>query len=402
MKGETIPDREDRLVSLQSPPYRLLFWGGTLVFIAVQGSTLARAWLARSSNSALGGTLFAFGLAMLFAGQFGGVLADRISKRRILIATNWALLASSLPLAIAVQAGALEYWMLVVSSAIQGVAFAFMGPARMAFTSELVEPHHLPNAVALGQLSLNATRIVGPAVAGFAIGIGGDTGTASVYYASSAISLAAVAMAWPLPRGTKVRRDQGDGSFREGLRYVRSKPEIAVVLLTSFVVVMIGYPYVIFLTRLVTDTFGSDASRLGLLTMLGAIGAVTMSLFIANQLTGRAWTLQIQSGVVFGASLVLLGVVPSYLATIPVVLLLGASFAVFQTANNTLALTISEPEYHGRIQSLMMLSFSGFGVAALPLGVLADSIGLQPMFVLTGLVSLAAIGVAMAWRAAQR
>ncbi len=387
-----------RFASLESPAYSRLFWSGTLVFTAVQGSSLARAWLARSSNSALGGTLFAFGVAMLLASQFGGVLADRLSKRRIIIWANVVLFASAFGLGVAVMADSIEYWMLVVSSAMQGMAFSFMGPARMAFTSELVEHRHLPNAVALGQLSLNATKIVGPAVAGIAIGVWDDTGTAWVYFASAAISVGAIAMTWPLPRSSAGRARRGSGSFKDGIAYVRSHGELRIVMLTAFVVVMIGYPYVIFLTRLVTDTFELDAGSLGVLNTLQAVGAVIMSVFVANRMATGAWKWQLQSGTAFGVALVALALVPNYLATIPVVLVLGASNAVFQTANNTLALTISEPEYHGRIQSLMMLSFSGFGIAALPLGLLADEIGLQPMFALSGVTVLAAVAVAVAWR----
>lgn len=387
-----------RFASLASPSYNRLFWSGTLVFVAVQGSSLARAWLARSSNSALGGTLFAFGIAMLLASQFGGVLADRLSKRLIIIWANVVLFVSSFGLALAVQTGVIEYWMLVVSSAMQGMAFSFMGPARMAFTSELVPRRHLPNAVALGQLSLNATKVVGPAIAGAVIGFWSDGGTAAVYFASAAISIGAIAMTWPLPRTSATMVRRGSGSFRDGVAYVNAHRELRTVMLTAFVVVMVGYPYVIFLTRLVTDTFGLDAGSLGLLNMVQAIGAVVMSIHIANRMSTGAWSWQLHSGAVFGGALVLLAVVPNYALTIPVVLVLGATNAVFQTANNTLALTISEPEYHGRIQSLMMLSFSGFGIAALPLGFLADAIGLQPMFALTGLVVLGAIGWAVVWR----
>jgi len=387
-----------RFVALKTPAYNMLFWSGTAVFLAVQGSSLARAWLARSSNSALGGTLFAFGLAMLAASQFGGVVSDRFSKRLVIIWSNVLLIASSLFIGVALQADSLEYWMLVAASAMQGVAFSFMGPARAAFAAELVDKKHLPNAIALSQLSLNATKVVGPAIAGAAIGFGGDTGTTWVYFGSAIISAIAIAMTWGLPRGSKGAR-RANGSFGDGIAYVKEHHELRVILLTSFVVVMFGFPYVIFLTRLVTDTFGLDADRLGYLNTAQALGAVALTIFFANRMAGRAWGLQLQSGAAFGAGLVLLGLVPNYLATIPVVILLGGANAVFQTANNTLALTISDREYHGRIQSLMMLSYSGFGLAALPLGILADIIGLRAMFALTGMISLITIGIATLWRA---
>ena len=390
-----------RWEALSVPHYRVLFTSGTLVFLAVQGSSLARVWLARSSNSALGGVMFAFGIAMLLGSQFGGVVTDRTSKRLIIIWSNVVLLGTSIALGLAVQTDTIEYWMLLVTSAAQGLAFAFMGPARAAFSAELVAPSQLPNAIALSQVSLNVTKVVGPAIAGAMIGLGGTTGTASVYWASAVISVGAIAMTWRLPRGSVGGRRAG-GSFVDGLRYVRAHAELRVVLLTSFVVVMIGFPYVTFLTRLVTDTFERDADSLGVLQTIGAVGAVIMTIFFANRMAGKAWGLQIQSGAAFGVGLILLGVVPTYLAAVPIVLLLGGANAVFQTANNTLALTISEPEYHGRVQSLMMLSFGAFGLAALPLGVLADTIGLGAMFVLCGVVVSGTIGLAVLWHLARR
>ncbi|MDG2261453.1 MAG: MFS transporter [Actinomycetota bacterium] len=123
-----------------------------------------------TSQPATSGTLFAFGLAMLATSQFGGVVSDRFSKRLVIIWANVLLIASSLFIGTALQSDGLEYWMLVAASAMQGVAFSFMGPARAAFSAELVEKRHLPNAIALSQLSLNATKDIGPAVAGFGSG----------------------------------------------------------------------------------------------------------------------------------------------------------------------------------------------------------------------------------------
>jgi predicted MFS family arabinose efflux permease len=161
---------------------------------------------------------------------------------------------------------------------------------------------------------------------------------------------------------------------------------VALLIITSFLVVMTAFPYIAFLPRLSDSTFDRGAAGYGALSAMSAIGAVSMSLFIARRAGGsRARLIQTVSGFAFGAGLVLLAVAPTFLAALGIVLLVGAANAGFQSMNNALVLALSDFEYHGRIQSLMMLSFSGFGMAALPLGAIADVVGLRP--------TLAAMGV---------
>ena len=132
--------------------------------------------------------------------------------------------------------------------------------------------------------------------------------------------------------------------------------------------------------------FDHGATGYGALSAMSAVGAVSMSLFVAKRAGGaQARRIQTTSGFVFGGGLVLLAVTPSFAAALAAVFLVGAAAAGFQSMNNSLVLALSDFEYHGRIQSLMLLSFSGFGMAALPLGAAADAIGLRE--------TLAAMGV---------
>jgi predicted MFS family arabinose efflux permease len=385
--------RTSTFASLSNPTYSLLFWSGALSFLAVQGQFVARGWLANDltgSAAGLGGVYMAFGVPMLLATPYAGAVADRMPKRTILVWTQALLAASSLWLGLGVSFDFVEYWMLLASSAMQAIAFSFLAPARMAMTSEIVGRTLLSNAIVLGQMSMNSTRVFGPALAGVGIGIAWF-GTAGVYYSATAISLAAmVAMSrLPATAPSSAPRRSPLADFRLGLRYVGDHREVKWLLVTSFLVVMVAFPYVAFLPQVADDIYDVGASGYGVLSAISAVGAVGVSLFAARRSGNRdAFRIQNVSGFGFGIGLLLLAVAPGYVAGLGAVFVIGAAASAFQSMNNALALGISEFEYHGRIQSLMMLSFSGFGMAALPLGVLADAIGLRETFALMGGVTV--------------
>jgi predicted MFS family arabinose efflux permease len=355
------------------------------------------------TNAGLGAVYMAFGLPMLLATPFGGVLADRLSKRNILLATQVALGASALWIGLGVQFDFVQYWMLLVASAVQAVSFSFLAPARMAMTSELVGRELLTNAIVLGQMSMNSTRVIGPALAGVGIGIAWF-GLAGVYYASAVVSAVAFLLVLPLPTARRERVGPPRSPPREfvdGLRYVRGRTDIGWLVLTSFVVVMVAFPYVAFLPRVATEMFDVGPVGFGAMSAVGAVGAVLMSLYVARRTSGlETWRSQSVTGFGFGVGLLLMAASPTYAVVLAAIFVVGASASGFQSMNNSLVLGLAEFEYHGRMQSLMMLSFSGFGMAALPLGLLADAIGLRATFVAMGCTAIAAMVVYLTLRPA--
>jgi MFS family permease len=397
--GTTQNNPTTTFASLEIREYRLLFIAGTISFLAVQAQVVARGWLANEltdSNAALGGVYMAFGIPMLLATPFGGAIADRVSKRWILIITQLVLGTTAAWLGVAVLFDAVAYWMLLVVSSIQAIAFAFLGPARIAMTGEVVGRRLLTNAIVLSQMSLNSSRVIGPSLAGIGIGIAWF-GTAGVYLASAALSAVSVIAIFPLPTGRTERSGEkrsATSEFVDGVRYVRRNREMTILILTSFTVVMVGFPYLAFLPRVSDDLLDVGAIGYGALSAASAVGAVVISVWVAGRGSGRSpWNVQAATGLLFGVGVIALAVSPSIgfaLATIAVV---GAGASGFQSMNNSLALNIAAFEYHGRIQSLMMLSFSGFGMAALPLGVLADAIGLRPTLAIMGVIVIVAMVV---------
>jgi MFS family permease len=392
--------------SLEVRAYRLLFFAGLLSFVSIQGQMVARGWLAKeltNSNAALGGVFMAFGVTMLLLNPIGGVVADRFSRRKIMAGTQVVLAATSLWIALAISYGFITYSQLVLASAVQAGAFAFLGPARMAWTGDLVGRALLPNAIVLGQMSMNSTRVIGPALAGMAIGIAW-IGTSGVYYVATGFSLLALAQIMRIPETRAAEGRSGESAVSEymsGLRYVARHREVKMLLVTSFVVVMVAFPFMAFLPVVADELFDVGASGYGVMNGVSAVGAVAVSLYIAKRAGGeQAFTVQLVSGLCFGVGLILLALSQTYLLALASIMFIGGAASGFQSMNNSLVLALSEFEYHGRIQSMMMLSFSGFGMAALPLGILADQIGLRQTFGAMGVVTVGAMLVYRAMRAA--
>ncbi|HSL57272.1 MAG TPA: MFS transporter [Acidimicrobiales bacterium] len=383
--------------ALAIAPYRLLWAGGVFSFLAVQMQIIARGWLAydlTGSNAGLGAVYLGFGVPMLLLTPWGGVVADRMSKRQVILASQLLLALSAAAVGAAVAFDALTYWMLIASAALQAAAFSFLGPARMAFTGELVGRQSLSNAIVLQQMSMNGTRIFGPSLAGLLIGVAWF-GPAGVYFLTAALTAVASAVTFRLPPGHPAgdREQQSPGrEMADGLRYARDNPHLLLLLLTSLVVVMTAFPYMAFLPTLAEETFDAGASGYGLMSGATAIGAVAASLLIAKRAGGpAAGRLQVGAGLAFAAGLVLLTIAPSYGVALVVLVLIGGAAAGFQSLNNSMVLMGSDFAYHGRMQSLMMLSVSGFGMMALPLGAFADAVGLDTTLALMGVVTAATV-----------
>jgi MFS family permease len=386
--------RASTFAALGVKPYRLLWLGGVFSFLAVQMQMIARGWLAydlTGSNSILGAVMFGFGLPMLLLTPWGGVAADRFGKRRIILMAQWLLILSGLLVAVAIVFDVLTVALLILSAVFQGAAFSFLGPARMAFTGELVGRRLLPNAIVLQQMSMNGTRVFGPSLAGLLIAVYWF-GPAGVYFLTSGFTLLASFLTMRLPEGGPSPErvpDKVTREFTDGLRYVKHNPHLLLLLLVSLTVVMTAFPYVAFLPTLADDIYGMGSSGYGFMSGVSAVGAVVASLFVAGRSGGpNAWKIQAFAGFLFGFGLALLWISPNIWTALAILLFVGAANSAFQAVNNSLVLMGSESHYHGRVQSLMMLSFSGFGLVALPLGILADAIGLQNLLGLMGAVTM--------------
>jgi MFS family permease len=396
------PSGSGRFAALAIPDYRRLWWGGICVFLASQTQQVARGWLAyelTGNNKGLGGVIFGFGVSSLIAVPASGVIADRFPKRTILVIAQSVMGLAALGIAIAVATDTVAYWMLIAASVVQGSGMAMLGPARLAMTADLVARDSLTNAIFLSNASIQSTRVIGPTLAGTLIAIKAF-GIAGVYFVGAGLSLLSVVLAVGLPpglpRGSSGRTPFGD--LADGITYVRRRPELQRLLVVGVLVVMFGFPHVTFLPGLIQDTYELDAWALGVLTASAAVGAVAASLFLANVDQNKLSPLQFWAGLSFAVSLVVFAAVPQYWGGVAVMVIVGGSSSAFQAMNNSQALVIADVEYHGRVQSLIMLAFTGFGLMALPLGLAADAYGIRETMAAMGIAVLAAVMFSEIWR----
>jgi MFS family permease len=406
MTGETIHVQEatpappmGALAILRVRPFTVLYVNAAVVFLGVMAQAVARGWLAfelTGSNAALGGVLLVFGVAMLIATPWGGVVADRLPKRLVLQVSVSLLAVSSAWIGLAVAFDVIQYWMLLGASVLQAVGFALFNPARMAFLAEILPRESLPSAVSLLLVNGEVNRVVGPAVAGVLIGAI-SYGVEAVFLASALLALIGVLMMGALPAG----RRQGElstrsplGELTDGVRYVVGRPELSGLLLCGVGVTMVGLPYLAFLPTVASDLFGLGSAGYGIMSATSAVGAVVVGLLLGRRsYRGRETRVLVLAGVAFGVGLGGMALAPTFWVAVAALLVVGGANLAFQTTSQSLLLALADMAFHGRIQGLVMLSFGAFGIAALPLGILADTVGLRWTFAGMGVGVLAVVAV---------
>ncbi len=385
-----------RFASLSIPAFRLLWWSTTFSFMGVQMQFLLRALLAwdlSEREGALGVVFLAFGLALLISTPLGGVAADRLRKQRLMLWGQAILTVSATCMGLAVIFNVASFWMLLIAAVIQGSMFGLIGPARISYTTLIVGPALVGNAVTLQTLSMSITRVFAPSLAGIlagvaAFGIGGGYLIAAGFNIISFVLLLWLEDVAPKPN------TQHSSPLREildGVKFVNSRPDLRRLVVCSLIVVMFGFNYIAFMPALIEGTFGLNESYVGLIGTASSFGAIAVAIPLASKadspMVGR---LTLLMGTAFGIGVLLLAGTPNFLLAFFVVILVGGAATGFLALSQSRALQLSDEEHQGRVQSLVQLSFAGFGIAAAPLGWLAEVVGLRAAIVLMGVVVLAA------------
>ncbi|MCY4433766.1 MAG: MFS transporter [bacterium] len=370
--------------SLSNREYALLWWSGLVAFLAVGMQILARGWLAiqlTDSNSSFALVLLAFGIGMVTVTPFGGVAADRFPRRALIVGSHVSLSLSAAWLGIMVVLGLEQFWMLLLTALIQGSSFAFMGPARIAMTGEVVERELLSNAISLTQLTVASSQTVGPALAGLLADTPGF-GLAGVYLLSAGLTAVGTIPVLMLPKSQPKQRE-ANSPFEEiaaGVAYVARQPYLRVVVISTALMLLVAMPYMAFLPKFTESVFGVGALWLGILQGANALGGTVTALQVARMRDNSLlWRLRVFSLATVAVGVGILAVTPNHLVALPVLFFLGGAATTFQTANMSMSLILAEPVYHGRVQSLVMIAFSAQSLVAFPLGALADQIGLREM-----------------------
>jgi MFS family permease len=391
--------------ALAVPPYRLLWLGmlpGTLAWQMSVVATGYAAFVLSDSATVLGLVSSAIGLPMLLFSLIGGVVADRLPRRRVLLMTQGVLGLAAAALAFLSLAGVLAAWHLVALGLAQGTAFAFNMPARQAYIAELVSGKELlRSAVALNNAGVNFCRIAGPALGGLLLSLPA-VGVPGVFVAMTAMYGLVLASLTRLPASAPASADEagrpgGWAQLVEGLRYIRSSPVLLALLGLAFLPLFVGMPYQTLMPVFSERVFEAGAAGLGTLMAANGVGALTGSIAVAALSGGRRLALlQLGVGVLFGVGLFAFGLAPGFWFGAATLLAVGFASASYTALNSTLIMANTEPRLYGRVMSVWLLTFGLVPLATLPAAWLADRVGAPVTVAGAGaLVALFVVGVAV-------
>ena len=385
--------------SLQVRNYRLYASGQLLANVGIWMQRVAQDWLVLEltdgSPTALGIAVGLQFLPMLLFSLWGGGLADRFPRRRLLMVTGTLMATLALVLGALVLTGLATVTLVMVMAFVVGSVAALDSPARQAFVSEMVDVDDLPNAVALNTASFNLGRVFGPAVAGLliaAVGTGWVFVINALGYAAVVLALSRIRHADLLTPAVPTR---DGGNLREGLAYVRSRPDLMLVLAIAFFVGTFGLNFQLTIASMVTVEFGLGAAAFGVASTVLAVGSLAGSLAAARRGAPRV-RLVVLAALAFGAAAVTVSLMPTYLAFVLALPLVGVGALTLINAAQSFLQLNSEPELRGRVLGIYTLLFMGGTPLGSPLvGWVAETFGPRWSIALGGIVSaLAALAVA--------
>ena len=381
--------------SLEVPNYRRYFTGQLISLSGTWMQTVAAVWVVLSltgSGVAVGLTTALQFLPMLLIGAWGGLLADRIPKRRLLMTTQALMAIPALGLFAVTATGVVTPWMVYLAVFAMGSVNAIDNPTRQSFVIEMVGPDRVVNAVSLNSVIVQAARIVGPAFAGILIA---TVGVVPCFALNALTFLAMILALWrmdPARLHAPPPAQHEPGAIRAGLRYVLRTPELMVPLALMALVGTLGFNFQVVLPLLAKFSFESGAMTYAALVSAMAVGSIVGAL--VNGHRGRTGPRLIAGGALaFGVAALWAAAMPSLAFEVPALMLLGAASVTFAaTINSTLQLAVS-PEMRGRVMALYSVVFLGSTPIGGPLsGWLAQAYDPR-----VALLLAAASGLAAAW-----
>jgi predicted MFS family arabinose efflux permease len=382
--------------------YRLWFAGQLVSLVGTWMQSTALGFLIfelTRSPAYLGYVGFAAGIPSWALLLYGGVMADRIPKRRLLLATQTSMMALAFVLAVLTFSGRVQPWHIVALAFALGIPTAFDAPARQAFVLEMVSREALGNAIALNSVLFNAATTVGPAVAGIVYALVGPAWCFAANGASFLAVIAALLMMDPTPVASTRRATSALHDLTEGLRYALGHPEIRTLIVLVSVTSLFGLAFWTLTPAWAVTVLGGDARTNGLLLSARGVGSVLGGLQVAalGGGPGRGRVLTLGS---FALPLLVLLFAAVRRVPLALVAMVGVGWAFMILVNNANVLiqTLVRDELRGRVMSLYALTFLGFmPLGALLAGTMAELASEPVAVALGGLVSLACAGVLYVW-----
>ena len=375
----TPPDGGGAFASLRHRQFRWVYASNTAFFFAMNGQFVVRSYLAfklTDSAFSLGLVNLAVSLPMLIISPFGGVIADRVEKKRLIMIGQALLLANEIGVLLLLLTNQLEFWHLLCAMFLMGCLFPFIMPARQSIVVNIVGRQGLANAMALQMGGMNAARVVGPVTAGLVIaafGLNWMYVVAVGLYLAALLAMSRVDRAYPT-QGQQKKSVMGD--LLDGFRYVRDDPPVRVLLLLSLIPIMLAMPFQALLVVFAEDVWGVGTTGLGVLQAAAGIGGILGSIFVAwKGATPHKLRLMMASLLAFGGTLFLFALSPWFLLALPLVLIADIFASIFNTVNNTAIQLLIPDAVRGRVMSLMMMTFGLTPLGTVPVSAAAEAWG---------------------------
>jgi MFS family permease len=353
--------RHDTFASLANPNYRLYFFGQSISLVGTWMQTIAQSFLVlhlTGSGFDVGLVVALQTLPVLLLGPYGGVIADRVDKRKLMIGLQSLMGIQALVFGILTLTGEITLWQIGVLALVLGLNNTFENPARQTFVLEMVGPDDLRNAVTLNSVLVNVARAVGPAAAGIIIAAGGY-GICFMVNAASFVAVVASLLAMnvgTLDPSEPTKR--GRGQLREGFRYVRSEVGLAVPLLMMAIVGCLAYEFQVTLPVMATRAFHGGSQSYGFMTAAMGIGAVIGGLYAAGR--GKTGLVSLtRSAVVFAAVIAAAALAPNLGLELVALAGVGAASVTFLSKGNSTLQLGAAPQMRGRVMALWAVAFLG-------------------------------------------
>lgn len=388
--------------SLRIFNYRLWFAGALVSNTGAWMQRTAQDWivlteLTNNDAAAVGITMaLQFG-PLLILMPLAGVMADRFNRRVLLMWTQAAQGILGLGLGALVLFGVAELWHVYVFALLLGVATAVDAPVRQSFVSELVTDKDLPNAVALNATSFQSARLIGPALAGVLVALIGAGPVFIINGLSFAGVIVSLALIRPAQLQVSPRLPRARGQIRAGLRYVRSRSDIMMILGMVFLIGTFGFNFPIFISTMAAVEYGAGAAEFGVLSSIMAVGAIVGSLLAARREKARLRVV-ILAAAAFGVACVGAALTPTYWSFALALVLVGvSSLTMMNTANAYVQITTA-PSMRGRVMALYMAIFAGGTPIGAPVvGWAANTIGPRWAMGIAAASGLIAASIAVIW-----
>lgn len=367
--------------ALRNRDYRLLWLGAVASLAAAQMRGLANGYLAfelTGSAAILGAVILGQSFPSFVLSMFGGVIADRVKRRPLLLVTQASIFLDSAFMAVLVVTGWVEVWHIAVLSVWHGSVLAFNQPSRQAYMVELAGSHNVTQAIALYSSGQTAMRVIGPLLAAVLIGLPfvGLTGTfvvIAVIYSLPAVLIFFI-KARP-PERVQQRRSIWT-EFKDGIGYIRDHPILRVLVIVGIVPPLLGNYYQQFLPVFASEVLDVGGSGLSIMAACNGIGAFTGAMTVATFADARRrGLLQLGAGALFGVTLIGFGASGYFPLACLALVGVGFAFALGQTLNSTLTLAFSDPAYYGRMSAIQQINNSFGSFLIVPIGLLVDVLG---------------------------